>query len=55
MCFLLQRYIYVMPNNKKEIVMLEARGKDEDYILLNEMKHIIFETVITIKIKHLKF
>ena len=43
MCFLLQRYIYVMPNNKKGIVMLEARGKDEDYILLNEMKHIIFE------------
>lgn len=46
MCFLIQRYIYVMPNNKKGIIMLEARGKDEDYILLNEMKHIIFETGI---------
>ena len=46
MCFLLQRYIYVMKNNCKGIVMLEARGKDEDYILLNEMKHIIFETGI---------
>lgn len=46
MCFLLQRYIYVMKGNSKGIVMLEARGKDEDYILLNEMKHIIFETGI---------
>lgn len=46
MCFLLQRYIYAMKNNCKGIVMLEARGKDEDYILLNEMRHIIFETGI---------
>ena len=46
MCFLLQRYIYAMKSNCKGIVMLEARGKDEDYILLNEMKHIIFETGI---------
>ena len=46
MCFLLQRYIYILPNNCKGSIMLEARGKDEDYILLNEMKHIIFETGI---------
>lgn len=46
MCFLLQRYIYAIPYNFKGLVMLEARGKDEDYILLNEMKHIIFETGI---------
>ena len=46
MCFLLQRYIYVMPSNCTGLVMLEARGKDEDYLLLNEMKHIIFETGI---------
>ncbi len=46
MCFLLQRYIYVMPSNCKGLIMLEARGKDEDYLLLNEMKHIIFETGI---------
>lgn len=46
MCFLLQRFIYVMPNYSKGLIMLEARGKDEDYILLNEMKHIIFETGI---------
>lgn len=46
MCFLIQRYIYVMKNNCKGLIMLEARGKDEDYLLLNEMKHIIFETGI---------
>lgn len=46
MCFLMQRYIYVMNNNCKGLIMLEARGKDEDYLLLNEMKHIIFETGI---------
>ena len=46
MCFLLQRFIYVMPYNAKGLIMLEARGKDEDYILLDEMKHIIFETGI---------
>ena len=46
MCFLMQRYIYYMPNNSRGLIMLEARGKDEDYILLNEMKHIIFETGI---------
>ena len=46
MCFLLQRYVYLLPNNTKGSIMLEARGKDEDYILLNEMKHIIFETGI---------
>ena len=46
MCFLLQRYIYAIPYNCNGLVMLEARGKDEDYILLNEMKHIIFETGI---------
>lgn len=43
MCFLIQRYIYVMPNNSKGLIMLEARGKEEDKILLDEMKHIIFE------------
>lgn len=46
LCFLLQRYIYYMPNNSKGIIMLEARGKNEDKLLLNEMKHIIFETGI---------
>lgn len=46
MCFLIQRYVYFMPSNLKGLIMLEARGKDEDYILLNEMKHIIFETGI---------
>ncbi len=46
LCFLLQRYIYILPNNCRGSIMLEARGKDEDYILLNEMKHIIFETGI---------
>ena len=46
MCFLLQRYIYVMPNYSRGLVMLEARGKEEDKLLLNEMKHIIFETGI---------
>lgn len=46
MCFLIQRFIYAMPNNKKGIIMLEARGKNEDKQLLNEMKHIIFETGI---------
>lgn len=46
MCFLLQRFVYVMPSKSKGIIMLEARGKEEDKILLNEMKHIIFETGI---------
>lgn len=46
MCFLIQRYIYVMKNNCKGLIMLEARGKKEDKILLDEMKHIIFDTGI---------
>lgn len=46
MCFLIQRYIYAMSNNCKGLIMLEARGKDEDKMLLDEMKHIIFETGI---------
>ena len=46
MCFLMQRYIYYMNNNSRGSIMLEARGKDEDFILLNEMKNIIFNTGI---------
>lgn len=46
MCFLMQRYIYYMPNNARGLIMLESRGKNEDMQLLNEMKHIIFETGI---------
>lgn len=41
MCFLLQRFIYVMPTPCKGLIMLEARGKDEDKIVLEEMSHII--------------
>lgn len=36
--FLLERYIYATDNNKKGIIMLEARGKNEDRDLL---KHIL--------------
>lgn len=36
--FLMERYIYATKNNKKGIIMLEARGKNEDNDLL---KHII--------------
>lgn len=46
MCFLIQRYIYVMPNHSKGLIMLEARGKKEDKMLLTELKHIIFDTGI---------
>lgn len=46
MCFLMQRYIYYMPNSARGLIMLESRGKNEDKQLLNEMKHIIFETGI---------
>jgi len=46
MIFLIQRYIYAMKNNSKGLIMLEGRGKKEDKILLNEMKHIIFKTGI---------
>lgn len=46
MCFLIQRYIYYMPSNARGLIMLESRGKNEDMQLLNEMKHIIFETGI---------
>lgn len=46
MVFLIQRYIYVMKNKCKGLIMLEGRGKKEDKILLDEMKHIIFNTGI---------
>ena len=46
MVFLVQRYIYVMKNNSRGLIMLEGRGKKEDKILLDEMKHIIFDTGI---------
>ena len=46
MCFLMERFIFAMPNNSTGTIMLEARGKDEDYLLLNELKHIIFDTGI---------
>lgn len=36
--FLMERYIYATRNNKKGIIMLEARGKNEDNDLL---KHVI--------------
>lgn len=46
MCFLMQRYIYYIPYNARGLIVLESRGKNEDRQLLNEMKHIIFETGI---------
>lgn len=35
--FLLERYIYATKNQKKGIIMLEARGKNEDKNLLNRI------------------
>lgn len=46
MCFLIQRYIYYMPTLCNGVIMLEARGKSEDKILLDEMVHIISDTGI---------
>lgn len=39
--FLLERYIYTTENNKKGIIMLEARGKDEDTTLLQHISKVI--------------
>ena len=39
--FLLERYIYATDKNKKGIIMLEARGKDEDNELLNHISKVI--------------
>lgn len=46
LCFLIQRFIYAMPTPCKGIIMLEARGKTEDKIVLEEMCHIINVTGI---------
>ena len=42
--FLLERYIYETENNKRGIIMLEARGKDEDKELLNHISKVINKT-----------
>ena len=42
--FLLERYIYETDNNKKGIVMLEARGKNEDKELLEHISKVINKT-----------
>ena len=42
--FLLERYIYDTENNKKGIIMLEARGKDEDKDLLEHISKVINHT-----------
>ncbi len=39
---LLERYIYATDNNKKGIIMLESRGKEEDKRLLKHINEIIF-------------
>ncbi len=39
--FLLERYIYETSNKKKGIIMLEARGKDEDGELLKHISKVI--------------
>ena len=39
--FLLERYIYDTENNKKGIIMLEARGKDEDKELLEHISKVV--------------
>ena len=38
---LIERYIYATKNNKKGIIMLEARGKEEDKILLKHIYEVI--------------
>jgi len=40
--FLLERYIYATKNGKKGIIMLEARGKEEDKKLLKHIYDIIY-------------
>lgn len=42
--FLLERYIYATDNNKKGVMMLEARGKDEDNKLLEHISKVINKT-----------
>ena len=42
--FLLERYIYETENKKKGIIMLEARGKDEDKELLEHISKVINKT-----------
>lgn len=42
--FLLERYIYDTENNKKGIIMLEARGKAEDKELLKHISKVINHT-----------
>lgn len=42
--FLLERYIYVTNNNKKGVIMLEARGNDEDNELLEHISKVINKT-----------
>ena len=42
--FLLERYIYATDNNKKGVIMLEARGKDEDSELLEHISKVINKT-----------
>lgn len=41
---LLERYIYATKSDKKRIIMLESRGKNEDRNLLNHINKIIFES-----------
>lgn len=40
--FLLERFIYATRSNKKGIIMLESRGKNDDIVLLKHIKDIIF-------------
>ena len=42
--FLLERYIYETENNKKGVIMLEARGKEEDKELLDHISKVINTT-----------
>lgn len=42
--FLLERYIYATSGNKKGIIMLEARGKEEDSELLEHISKVIRKT-----------
>lgn len=52
--FLLERYIYETMNNKKGIIMLEARGKNEDKELLNHIQSVLNTGRTRIKSKELK-
>lgn len=42
--FLLERYIYATDNKKKGIIMLEARGKEEDSDLLEHISKVILKS-----------